>query len=89
MVARPVAVSPTTRTPAAEPSTQGTLTIEEPRGARVWINGDMLSKRVPIIDLEMDPGHYQIEIKRGEFGRTMQIDLRPGEKRVVEIKRRR
>lgn len=67
----------------AEPSpgaaSRATFDLERPRGARVFVDGIRLKKRVPIRGFEVEPGHREILVTKGEFQRWIEIEARPGQ----------
>ncbi len=65
--------------PAMAPSTRGTFDLAEPRGARVFVDGVRLKKRVPIRGFAVEPGHREILVTKGRFRRWIEIDVKPGQ----------
>ncbi|MEQ9502439.1 MAG: serine/threonine-protein kinase [Deltaproteobacteria bacterium] len=69
-----------TTTPEPPSSAQrGHIDLLRPRGARVFIDGVRLSKRVPIRDFRVEPGHRKILVTKGRYRRWLEIDVEAGQ----------
>ncbi len=60
---------------ATESSTtvSGYVTVKKPKGARVYVDGVRLSKRVPIVKFPVQPGLRKVVIKRRKFRRVIEV----------------
>ncbi|MEQ8563780.1 MAG: serine/threonine-protein kinase [Deltaproteobacteria bacterium] len=64
---------------AASGAERGHIDLLRPRGARVFIDGVRLSKRVPIRDFRVEPGHRKILVTKGRYRRWLEIDVEAGQ----------
>ncbi len=58
---------------------RGRIDLLRPRGAKVFIDGVRLSKRVPIRDFRVEPGHRKILVTKGRYRRWLEIDVEAGQ----------
>jgi hypothetical protein len=70
---------------ASAQAEKGRLSIQSRPVAKVYIDGEDIGQRTPVINHEVSPGKHQIQLVNEEFGlnRTMYVDVAPGESKKV------
>ena len=74
---------------ALKPLQPGTIDIDGPKGARVRINGKPLSARVPVVGMQLAPGLYKIEVRRGRRWIKHNVEIVGGARTEIAAKKPR
>lgn len=77
--AHPSGLASPASTPSPSPS-RSMIDIASPRGARVQIDGAVLAERVPLLGFEIAPGRHRIVITKGRSRRTINVEVREGQR---------
>jgi len=71
----PAAPEPEPQVPAPPPP--ALLDVTYPKGARVWLDGDLIG-RVPLTGIEVSPGEHELRVRRRRYRRRVRFEAEPG-----------
>lgn len=65
----------------------GRIDLLRPRGARVYVDGVLVPKRVPVLGLELEPGRHRVLVRKRRYRRRITVDVEAGQHLDVTRKR--